>query len=292
MSFSWFRGIAICQHRSQDSRESTVESTTTTREHINIMSQTISREYIHNVYKLPSIEPTIRYLHAAARFLVKETWLKAVRRGNYNSWPLINFVNVARYFPESEETQKGHMRGQRQGICSTKKKTLDVFPDTPTPPPHESKRDVFICIYKLKKTMYSNQTGLFLQVSSFGNKYIMVIHDVNSNSLWAKALKDDTNGKLILGRAQALESMRKAGIVPKHQVLDNQALAAYKKAIGNSDMTYELVPPDNHHCNMAEKAIQTFKDHFVGILSDCAPTFPLHLWCQLLPQVERQLLPL
>jgi hypothetical protein len=41
---------------------------------------------------------------------------------------------------------------------------------------------------------------------------------------------------------------------------------------------------------MAEKAIQTFKDHFVGVLSGCAPTFPLHLWCQLLPQVEQQLL--
>ncbi len=41
---------------------------------------------------------------------------------------------------------------------------------------------------------------------------------------------------------------------------------------------------------MAEKAIQTFKDHFVGVLSGCAPTFPLHLWCQLFPQVERQLL--
>ncbi len=41
---------------------------------------------------------------------------------------------------------------------------------------------------------------------------------------------------------------------------------------------------------MAEKAIQTFKDHFVGVLNGCAPTFPLHLWCQLLPQVERQLL--
>ncbi len=65
---------------------------------------------------------------------------------------------------------------------------------------------------------------------------------------------------------------------------------AYKKAISNSDMTYELVPPDDHRCNMAEKAIQTFKDQFVGILSGCAPTFFLHLWCQLLPQVERQLL--
>ncbi len=63
-----------------------VESTTTTQKHINaIMLQTIGLEYIHNVYKLPSIELTIRYLHAAAGFTVEKTWLKAIRRGNYNS---------------------------------------------------------------------------------------------------------------------------------------------------------------------------------------------------------------
>ncbi len=56
-----------------------MESTTTTWEHINaIMLQTIGREYIHNVYELPSIEPTIRCLHAAAGFPVEETWLKAI----------------------------------------------------------------------------------------------------------------------------------------------------------------------------------------------------------------------
>jgi hypothetical protein len=138
--------------------------------------------------------------------------------------------------------------------------------------------------------MYSDQTGHFPQVSSLGNKYIMVIHDVDSNSSRAKALKDNTGGKLILGRAQALEQIQKLGIIPKHQVLDNQASAAYKKAIGNSDMTYELVTLDDHQYNMAEKAIQSLKDHCVGVLSGCAPTFPLHLWCQLLPQVEWQLL--
>ena len=84
--------------------------------------------------------------------------------------------------------------------------------------------------------------------------------------------------------------MQKLGIFPKHQILDNQKLAAYEEAICASGMTFELVPPDNHLCNMAEKAIQTFKDHFIGVLSGCAPTFPLHLGCQLLPQVERQLL--
>jgi hypothetical protein len=74
---------------------------------------------------------------------------------------------------------------------------------------------MFIRIYKLKKTMYSNQTGCFPQVSSLGNKYIMVIHNVDSNSSWAEALKDNTGGKLILAQAQALEQMQKAGIVPK-----------------------------------------------------------------------------
>jgi hypothetical protein len=117
------------------------------------------------------------------------------------------------------------MRGQQQGIRSTKKKALDVSPDTPTPPPHESKRDKLICIYGLKETMYSNQMGLFPQVSHLGNKYIMVIHKIDSNYLWVEALKNITDSKLILGCALALEHMRKAGIFLKHQVLDNQVSA-------------------------------------------------------------------
>ncbi len=55
-------------------------------------------------------------------------------------------------------------------------------------------------------------------------------------------------------------------------------------------MTYQLVPPDDHWRNMAKKAIQTFKDHFIRVLSGCTTTMPIHLWCQLLPQIERQLL--
>ncbi len=55
-------------------------------------------------------------------------------------------------------------------------------------------------------------------------------------------------------------------------------------------MTYKLVPPDKHCPNLAKEAIQTFKDHMVSVLSGCLPTMPIHLWCQLLPQIKRQLL--
>ena len=55
-------------------------------------------------------------------------------------------------------------------------------------------------------------------------------------------------------------------------------------------MTYQLVPPDDHRRNIAEQEIQTWKNHFVRVLSGAASTFPLHLWCRFIPQAERQLL--
>jgi hypothetical protein len=157
-------------------------------------------------------------------------------------------------------------------------------------PPHNSKRDVLITVYNLRNTMYTDQTGKFPHTSSLGNQYIVILHDVDSNLLWVEAIKNNTKGELILARQRALARMKRCGIVPTHQILDNQASAAYKTAIETSKMMYQLVPPDNHQQNMAEKAVQTFKNHFVSVLSRCAPTMPMHLWCQLLPQVELQLL--
>jgi hypothetical protein len=51
-------------------------------------------------------------------------------------------------------------------------------------------------------------------------------------------------------------------------------------------MMHKLVPPDNHRSNMAEQAIQTFKYHFISILSGMDDKFLLSLWCMLLEQTE------
>jgi hypothetical protein len=56
-----------------------VANTTLTRQHIDAISALAHcQEYLHMVYKPPSLKPTVRYLHAAAGFLPKVTWLKAV----------------------------------------------------------------------------------------------------------------------------------------------------------------------------------------------------------------------
>ena len=55
-------------------------------------------------------------------------------------------------------------------------------------------------------------------------------------------------------------------------------------------MSYQLVPHDDQCRNISERAIQTWKNHFVGVLARTAATSPLHLWCQIITQAKRQIL--
>ena len=49
---------------------------------------------------------------------------------------------------------------------------------------------------------------------------------------------------------------------------------------------YELVPPHQHRRNAAERAIRTFKNHFLAGLATCDPDFPLREWDRLVVQAE------
>jgi hypothetical protein len=72
----------------QDSLNSmyTIETNQLARDHVALqMCKNHCQEYLHNVCELPSVEPTIRYLHGGAGFPTKATWLKAIRKGNYLS---------------------------------------------------------------------------------------------------------------------------------------------------------------------------------------------------------------
>ena len=55
---------------------------------------------IANVYKLPSAEKTIWYLHACAGFPTKKYWLKAIKGGNYATWHKLTTESVNQHLPE------------------------------------------------------------------------------------------------------------------------------------------------------------------------------------------------
>jgi hypothetical protein len=121
------------------------------------------------------------YHHASAGFPVKETFLNAVWAGNYAKWPGLTISALHKYFLDSDEMQKGHMKGQRHGIRSTKQKAFNhlveserplkikMEPGTEEVSPTKCHNNIFVRIKDLAKSIHSNQTGAFPYTSQQGN---------------------------------------------------------------------------------------------------------------------------
>ena len=75
-----------------------------------------------SAYYLPSVEALVIYFHAAAWYPVIYTWLKAIKAGNYESWPGLTYINTTKYCPSADYTIKGHMLQTRKSVQSTKPK--------------------------------------------------------------------------------------------------------------------------------------------------------------------------
>jgi hypothetical protein len=74
----------------------------------------------YRAYNLPSVEALVRYFHAAAGYPVRDTWLKAIRAGNYASWPSLTLTNVTSHCPSLANTITGHMMQSRCNVQSTR----------------------------------------------------------------------------------------------------------------------------------------------------------------------------
>ena len=151
----------------------------------------------NNVYDLPSIEQGIRWMHAVCGYPVKSTWLKAVRAGNFLGWPLLTEKNIARYYPDTFETQKGHMNQVRKNVRSTKGQRQPFEVANVASLRGQKARDIFTSVYDVRETIFSDQTGQFPTRSQRGNKYVMVMVKIDSNAILLEPLKSRHDHELI-----------------------------------------------------------------------------------------------
>ena len=72
-----------------------------------------------------------------------------------------------------------------------------------------------------------------------------------------------------------MQRLKDRGLTTELQIINNEAILDYKATIKDKwDVDFQMVPPDIHRRNAAERAIRTFKAYFVDILSGVAPDFP------------------
>ena len=241
----------------------------------------------NSVYDLPSTEQAIKWMHAVCGYPVKSTWLKAIKAGNYVGWPMLNERNVQKYYPETIETAKGHLNQTRKNVRSTKAKSAPLETCDTSQLHGKKVRDVYTETYMVRETMFSDQTGQFPTRSQRGNKYIMVMVEIDSNAILVEPMKSRKDEEMIPAYDALLLQLERAGIVPKKQVLDNKVSENMQNHIHDMcKFDMELVLPGCHQRNAAEVAIRNFKAHFLGILAGVADNFPPSLWDRLHPQTE------
>ena len=116
----------------------------------------------------------MRYYHAAAGFPTKPTWLAAIKKGHYKSWPGLNRKEAAKYFPESKDMWRGHGRKIKSGPRSTSQLTAEENSQQATDPvTSEGERALYIQTYNvqhdLDTRLYTDQTERFPYTSLKGN---------------------------------------------------------------------------------------------------------------------------
>ncbi|KAI2488787.1 hypothetical protein MHU86_25841 [Fragilaria crotonensis] len=241
----------------------------------------------------------VAFAHAALFSPAISTLRRALINGYLPHFMGLTAQTLAKHPPNSVAMVKGHMDQTRQHKNSTKVKTAitpsllpndddDAFPSSD--PANIRTHNCFTAVFEPSAgQIHTDQTGRLIVASNSGNNYILVLYDYDSNSILVAPLRSRT-GPCILAGYQVLHArLVAAGLRPKLQRLDNECSTALKQFMSAEDVDYQLVPPNLHRRNAAERAIRTFKNHFIAGLCGVDKNFPLHLWDKLLPQAEMTL---
>ena len=79
---------------------------------------------------------------------------------------------------------------------------------------------------------------------------------------------------------------KNGGNEPSIYVMDNEISQEFLNALTINKTQYQLVPLHTHRRNLAERAIQTWKNHFKAGLASVDPNFSLTEWDRLVEQAN------
>ena len=274
-----------------------LDQTTPTNEvAANVNSQ--DAEYAANIITTMPKAELAKYLHQSFCSPPKVTFLKAIDNKHLSSIPGLTHDLIHKYLPPSTATDKGHMRRVKQGIQSTRSTTkakqdarLEVADMNPTQ--HVCATHDMFCFAALADantgTMYTDLPGPFPVRSFTSMQYIFVAYVYDINTILARPMQNRSAESMQKAFQDIITHLDNKGCKPRLNVMDNECSKIVEQYVTSQNIDIQLVPPANHRVNAAERAIATFKEHFIAALATIDINCPLQLWDQFLAQVQDSL---
>ena len=143
---------------------------------------------------------------------------------------------------------------------------------------------VFTNIIDPQEHIATELTGRLPATSNRGKKYLFILYKYNSNCILVCPMKNRTEKEFIPVFQYLHGNLTKRGLKPNYMQLDNKASPVFQSLLKDKCIDYQLAPPGMHRRNAAERAISTFKDHFIAGICATEPYFPMQKCYRLLEQ--------
>ena len=133
---------------------------------------------------------------------------------------------------------------------------------------------------------HMDATGRLPTVSHRGHQYLLIMYCEDSNYIKAIPMKSRHKQSYLEAHQEGLAFFTDHGYRPRFQRLDNETSRDFLTYLQENNIAVDLAPPHQHRRNKAERAIRTFKNHFIATLAGLHASFPLYAWNELLPHIE------
>ena len=92
----------------------------------------------------------------------------------------------------------------------------------------------------------------------------MIMYDYNMNTILFLPLRSKSGSEQLSAITRLHDQLSDQGPDTCLHILDNEAPLYVTSYLNTKRITYQLVPPNVHRRNSTERAISTWKDHFVA----------------------------
>ena len=189
--------------------------------------------------------------HAAAGYPVRDTWLKAIKTGNYDSWLVLTYTNATKYCPLADKNIKSHTVQTFQGVRSTKPKNPSTIGfqelheiDEPKPG-NDSVNELYVQVIK-KRILFTDDTERFPIRARSGNQFVMVTY-LSSNVILVEPFSSRKYKNRLAAYNYIMQRLKDKYLLVDLHILDNECSKEYQATIRNRwEVQLQLVPPDMH----------------------------------------------
>ena len=243
-----------------------------------------------------TIGQRIALLHVVLGSTALSNLCQALDSGYLTSMAEITEVLVRKYPLPIIAMIKGHLdqvcMNQRytQTVQGTPPPSTPPSPPTPPPPPnltlltvtppalpliHPGARahNLLATCCSATDQVFTDQIGKFPTKSTASNTDILILFDYDSNGVHVEPMPSHSGYQILLAHQRTHRLLVSRGLRPRLQKLSNECSAALIHYLDKEAVEFQLAPPQVHHRNAAERAIRTWKNHFIAILCGCNRNF-------------------